>query len=139
MAIETLSEYKKRLKNNQVQTTTSSGGIETLSDFAKRNKVTLDYKGVKNTSGLFKGTEAFKNVGSAFDDGYQFGDITKTLGKGYRAYNKVVSSTAGDLANNIAKGFMTGTEGVADTLQYGVAGALDLIGKDKAASSVREI
>jgi hypothetical protein len=79
-----------------------------------------DIKQEHDTSGFFQKS-------SAFDDGYQFGDITKTVG-----------SSVGDLATDIAEGFFRTTEGVADTLQYGTAGVLDFFGADNAANAVRE-
>lgn len=150
MAIESIESYKKRLKNNQVkqsnnQSKKSNNGIESLEDFAKRYNVSLEYnQNKKEGTGLFKGTEAFKGVASAFDDGYQFGDITKTAFKGYNAYRKTVRDTSRDLATNIAKGFMQGAEGIADGLQYLTieeskirAKLLDSIGAEKMAQIYR--
>lgn len=59
--------------------------------------------------------------GSAFDDGYQFGDVTKT-----------VTSTVGDLATNIGKGFLNTVEGVTDAGQYLLADAAKGLSKVKA-------
>ena len=123
MAIESIYDYEKRLKKNKkqnIQNTNKFQGIESIDDFAKRNNVILQYNPNKKKSGLFKSSDAF-------DDGWQAGDLLKTVG-----------STAGDLAVDIAKGFMYSTEGVADTLQYGTAGVLDFFGADNAANAVRE-
>ena len=116
-------EYKKR----------------TIGEYAKEKNIDLkNAKAIQDTSGLFKGSEAFKGVTSAFDDGYQFGDGLKTALKGYNATRKTVRDTSRDLATNIAKGFMYSVEGIADTLQYGTAGALDFFGADEAAKAVRK-
>ena len=69
---------------------------------------------------FFKGSDAF-------DDGYDFGDVTKTiLGSGI------------DVVNNAAKGILGVVEGVTDLAQFGVGATLDLFGADKAAEKVKE-
>lgn len=57
-----------------------------------------------------------------FEDGYQAGDITKTI-----------LGTAGDAALGVVKGVGSLVEGVADLGQYGVAGVADLLGKEDVA------
>ena len=52
-----------------------------------------------------------------FDDGYQFGDIAKTI-----------LGTAGDLTIGVAKGATNLYEGMSDLLMYGGAGAASLLG-----------
>jgi len=59
----------------------------------------------------------------AFSDGYQFGDIIKTI-----------LGTAGDVGVNAAKGAGSLVEGVTDLLGYAGAGVADLVGADKFAS-----
>lgn len=68
---------------------------------------------------IVKGSEVF-------DDGYNFGDVSKTVG-----------ATVGDAAANIAEGFLNSTEGLSDTIQYGVADALEGMNFKDAAKSVR--
>lgn len=105
---------------------------------AERNINFKDIKQIKDTSGLLKGTEAFKGVTSAFDDGWDFGDITKTAIKGYKAYNKVITDTTKDLATDIGEGFLRTVEGVADAAQYGLAWGFDQFGADKPANWLKE-
>ena len=62
----------------------------------------------------------------AFEDGYQFGDVTKTI-----------LGTAGDIGVNTLKGLTYGAEGVVDAGRYGLATAADWMGFDKYAESVR--
>ena len=63
-----------------------------------------------------------------FKDGYQFGDITKTIG-----------ASALDLGAGTVKAIMNhGESGIADPLQYGVAQVSDWMGFDKFANAVRE-
>ena len=61
-----------------------------------------------------------------FDDGYNIGDITKTI-----------LGTAGDVAIGAVKGFTSGVEGIVDLGSYGVAGVLDAVGKDDDADRLR--
>lgn len=68
---------------------------------------------------VIKGSEVFK-------DGYDPGDITKTA-----------VATVGDIGANVTEGFLNTTEGLSDTLQYGVADILDITNHKKAAQSVR--
>ena len=68
---------------------------------------------------VIKGSEVFK-------DGYDPGDITKTA-----------VATVGDIGANVTEGFLNTTEGLSDTLQYGVADILDVTNHKKAAQSVR--
>lgn len=63
----------------------------------------------------------------AFDDGYQFGDVSKSI-----------LGTLGDAGLGIVKGFGGVAEGIADAIGYGVAGAADLLGKDDYAYGVRQ-
>lgn len=74
----------------------------------------------KSSNNESKKIKLFKK-GSAFDDGYQFGDVTKT-----------VVSTVGDLATNIGKGFLNTVEGVTDAGQYLLADAAKGLSKVKA-------
>ena len=63
----------------------------------------------------------------AFDDGYQFGDVTKTVG-----------STILSGFNSIGRGAMGFVEGVGDTINYGIAGVADLLGQDNFADTLRD-
>lgn len=63
----------------------------------------------------------------AFEDGYQAGDVTKT-----------VLGTVGDAGVNALKGLLGLSEGVADLINYGIAGVADKMGEDAFASGVRE-
>jgi hypothetical protein len=63
----------------------------------------------------------------AFSDGYQFGDVTKTI-----------LGSAGDAGLNIFKGFANVGEGIGDAISYGVAGIADKLGKDEFAEDVRD-
>ncbi len=62
----------------------------------------------------------------AFDDGYQFGDATKTVG-----------STILSGFNSLGRGAMSFVEGVGDTINYGIADVADLLGKDDFADTLR--
>ena len=63
----------------------------------------------------------------AFDDGYQFGDVTKTI-----------LGTAGDAAVGMAKGIGYIAEGVGDLASYGGAYVADKLGFDDTADNIRK-
>lgn len=63
----------------------------------------------------------------AFDDGYQFGDITKT-----------VLGTAGDIATNLGKGVVSAGESIGDLAAYAGAQVVDWLGNEDYANVVRE-
>ncbi len=63
----------------------------------------------------------------AFEDGYQFGDVTKTVG-----------STILSGFNSIGRGAMGMVEGIGDAINYVVAGAEDKLGLDDLAKTTRE-
>ena len=63
----------------------------------------------------------------AFSDGYQAGDISKAI-----------LGTIGDVGLGIAKGAGSMLEGVADLINYGIAGVADKAGKDDFAERVRK-
>ena len=63
----------------------------------------------------------------AFDDGYQFGDVAKTI-----------LGTVGDAGVGVLKGISRMGEGVGDLLSYGVAAANDAVGLDEYADEIRK-
>lgn len=63
----------------------------------------------------------------AFEDGYQFGDLTKTVG-----------STILSGFNSIGRGAMGMVEGVGDAINYVLAGAEDKLGLDDLAKTTRK-
>lgn len=62
-----------------------------------------------------------------FKDGYDFGDVTKTL-----------LGTTSDVVTGTVKGVAKLGEGIGDLVSYGGAGILDLFGKDKKADQIRQ-
>jgi hypothetical protein len=66
--------------------------------------------------------------GGALSDGYEFGDITKTI-----------LGTAGDASLSIVKGVGRMVEGLTDVATYGVAGVADLFGADSFAEDARDV
>lgn len=63
----------------------------------------------------------------AFSDGYQVGDITKT-----------VLGTAGDIGTGLLKGVVRAGEGIGDLLAYGGAQIVDWLGNEEYANQVRQ-
>jgi hypothetical protein len=64
----------------------------------------------------------------AFEDGYQFGDLTKTI-----------LGTAGDAGLSVVKGVGGLAEGLVDLVDYGIAGVADLAGADEWADGLRKV
>ena len=97
-------------------------GNEILQD--KNNKIyDVDY--IYSDLGIDNG-KVFKKS-SAFKDGYDFGDITKT-----------VLDTGADLGTEAVKGIASIGENIGDLASYGIAGVADLLGKDEYADKVRK-
>jgi len=63
----------------------------------------------------------------AFEDGYQFGDVAKTI-----------LGTGEDIKTNVGKGALKLVGGVADAVTYGVAGAADALEFDSFADKARK-
>ena len=63
----------------------------------------------------------------AFDDGYQFGDVTKT-----------VLGTVGDVATNLGKGVVSAGEKLGDLAAYAGAQVVDWFGNEEYADEVRK-
>ncbi len=73
-----------------------------------------------------KGLNFFQRP-SNWDDGYQFGDITKTA-----------LGTLGDVGVGAVKGVVRMGEGIGDAAQYGAAAIADLFGADEKAEAIRQ-
>ena len=80
-----------------------------------------------NNTTTEKADGGFFNKNNAFSDGYQFGDVTKTL-----------FATVDDVGTNLVKGAQTISEGALDLLSYGTANALDFMGKEETANKVKD-
>lgn len=79
-------------------------------------------------TGVVKGLEDSGYIKTgAFDDGYQFGDLTKTI-----------ISTGGSILNSVGRGTMGMVEGVGDAINYVLAGAEDLVGLDDLSKTTRD-
>ena len=95
----------------QAQTTRKKSFLENFLSAGLGNKIDVDFSDAKNMfSGYFKKPEAFK-------DGYQFGDI-----------NKTINSTGIKAMNEFTKGILNIGEGIGDTLTYGTSYALKKTG-----------
>ena len=73
------------------------------------------------------GLDFFQKSG-VFNDGYDFGDVTKTI-----------LGTTGDAGLGLVKGFSKPIEGMVDLAAYGVAGVSDLFGADEFADRLKEV
>lgn len=78
------------------------------------------------------------DLGKKFRDGYQFGDVLKTVGHVGGQVGKAILGTAGDVGLGVAKGFASTAEGIADLASYGIAAGLDAAGQDASAKQWRK-
>ena len=118
---EFLAEKEKKKKKVTTVAPASDNKIEapTYNDLAR---VKSYYTG-ENIAPVKEGTWFQKG---AFDDGYQFGDVTKgTLG------------TVGDVGLGLLTGAGVGLEGLTDLLGYGVAEIADALGNKRMADEIR--
>lgn len=106
---ESITGKKKKKKN-----TTSSTMFETITGKKKENSLTSEEE-EKDTSGWFKSSEAF-------DDGYDVGDVSKSI-----------LGTVADAATHFTKGVTGIVEGATDLVTYGAAGVASLVGADDTA------
>lgn len=79
------------------------------------------------SSGDKKWYQKFFKGSSLFDDGYQFGDVSKAAG-----------ASVADLGVDILKGAGRLVEGVTDLVGHGVAGVADLFGQEEWSDSFRD-
>lgn len=113
-----MSNIRERLLGTSNYNNTSN--IRSRLGINEKNYSIREKLGVSEQQNSNSSMKLFKKS-SAFDDGYQFGDITST-----------VLSTAGDLAANVGKGFLNTVEGVTDAGQYLLADAAKGLSKVKA-------
>lgn len=141
MAVYTLEEYaklKKKKKNGIDNDSNELKNVITLEENMKRKGMSLDVMSsdiapVRSTISAGKKEEEeekgkldFFQKG-AFNDGYQFGDVAKTI-----------LGTTTDVKRGIIKGVASLGEGILDLGRYGVAGAADMLGGDEYAEKVRK-
>ena len=136
------SKLKLSIKNDEKQILKNTKRMEEIQEEIKKsgNNINKVRQLGDEWDRLNKENEAIKNQDSnkeiysnilkrseAFDDGYQFGDVTKTIG-----------GTIGDVATNVAKGAVGVGQGAGKFLASGVAQVADWIGQDEYANKVRK-
>lgn len=129
---QTRLDMIEEIKNNAVHVVEDEEGKKVsqkprLEDIAPVNRnfpTTTTTK--KTTTSSEKKKDTWFSSG-AFSDGYDFGDITKTI-----------LGTTGDVVTGVAKGVFGLGEGIGDTINYGVAGVADLVGQDEWADKYRK-
>ena len=103
----------------------ASNWQETYEKLKKRKKA-LPKKSTSSTKKKDDEDDKWFKSG-AFDDGYQIGDITKTI-----------LGTAGDVAVGAVKGIGNLAEGVLDLGTYAASGVADLFGNEEAAEKIKK-
>lgn len=73
-----------------------------------------------------------------FDDGYQFGDLSKTYAENVWEGGKNLVTTGGELVGRVAQGVMSVPENLARLGATGVAKVADWAGKDEFANALRK-
>lgn len=131
--VEALAKQYKKKKNPRE---TSLTVIEDLANEIKsgNKKAGIEYMGVKPEEiAPIKTTSSKKEEkkrtwfnSGVFSDGYQFGDITKTI-----------LGTSTDIQQDLSKGVYKIGEGLIDTGAYLLGGGAKLIGQDKFADSMK--
>lgn len=149
--IESLTN-ELRQNNNKLDYADLSEVIPTRSSIKSKGSMTTDSNSNVTITGtvgngsneekpwykqFFKSSDAFKGVGKDFDDGYDFGDVTKTLLKGSVATAKTVGATTADIGLNAVEGVARVGEGVGKLIAGGTAQVADWAGKDEWAQKVR--
>ena len=119
IAVSTMSKFDKEYRRLRAESEADNVGY--IGDIAP---VVSTVQNNEEDDG--KGLKFFKK--GAFEDGYQFGDVTKTI-----------LGTVGDAGSGIGKGALGLVEGVIDLVGYGVAGVGDLVGADEFAEDTKEI
>ena len=108
-------------------------------NYKNREKELKEIEAKKNKwyNNFFKKSEAYNNAFSNFDNGYDFGDITKSSLKTLGATAKTVGASALDLGLNAVEGVANVGTGAAKLISGGVAQVADWVGQDEYANKVR--
>lgn len=122
---ETLPRATEKNIINSISKISKQGGLNNYMEGKTLNEVSDVDEILKESINNIKNGNVVK-ASSAFEDGYQFGDVTKT-----------VLSTGADTALNVGKGIMNIGEGIGDLVTYGIAGVADLTGNDEYANQIR--
>jgi hypothetical protein len=115
----------KPVKNSSGKVVTP---MESKNAIAQSNKKTTTKTSSKKTSTKTKTEDKdtwFRS--GAFSDGYQIGDVTKTI-----------LGTTGDIGLNVIKGVANIGEGIGDLISYGHAGIEEMLGDEESAEARRK-
>ena len=151
------NELKKKKKNKNYEINTSTINVYDLAKEIKSGNTNavkeFNYDPTRRTSFVRQGDqeedkawyqkilqvpEVMKDNFDRFDDGYQFGDITKTTLEGIGDTALTIGGTVADAGMGIVKGVLNVGEGIGDAISYGGAQLYDWAGKDEKADRIRE-
>ena len=122
MAILSYDEYKKKNKK-QIEERNKREYEKRAVNVSEKKNTKNDIAPIKTTN---KNDRTWFNTG-AFSDGYQLGDISKTI-----------LGTLKDVKQDVSKGVLRIGEGVVDTGAYLVGGASKLLGNDNFADKTKK-
>ena len=91
-----------------------------------------------NKGNLSKVPENMKDNNRRFEDGYQFGDISKTALENLGDSAVAIGSTALEVPARLVKGILSVPEGIANAGASIVAGISDMVGQDDYANELRK-
>lgn len=130
--MSSLEEYikKNNIKINNNKTINISE-TSSLGKYIKKNDININNNKSLNTSKRTSKKDKEKDTNTwfksgAFEDGYQFGDLSKSIG-----------STVGDVAVGLGRGIFNLAEGIVDLGAYGVADAVGMFGNETKANEIR--
>lgn len=134
-------EYIAPIKNvNPANRTSSKNAVKiTNKDQKELKKVNVnDYKEKKWYEQILQTPKAFKNNLDRFNDGYQFGDLTKTVGETIGDTTKTLGGSVLDLGAGIVKGAIGVGESWGELGAGLVAEGASLIGQDDYAERLKK-
>lgn len=145
------NKNKKKKKKQEITSTISQKDKNYTSNFTKqvlsgKYKDPVIYSNAQSTKKdngkkwyqtILQAPETFKDNLDRFDDGYNFGDITGTIGETLWDTGKTILGTGADIGTSLVKGVSDIGQGVAKLGSGGVAQVADWVGKDEYADKVR--
>lgn len=109
--------------------------VDELEEAEKVAKENIEKNNKLNS--IVKTPEIMKDNLRRFEDGYNFGDVTKTGLETVGDTALTVAGTVGDVGLNVAKGVLSVPENMAKAGASAVAGVADLVGADDWANNIR--
>lgn len=98
----------------------------------------MGLKSDEGESNWLKTPENLKDNLRRFENGYNFGDVTKTIAETTGETLLDIGATVAELPTRAVKGALSVSEGIAQAGASAIAGVSDLVGQDKFANALRK-